>query len=483
MDALVSMGFDRGDATTALRTKGTREKALEYLIENNKTPQKVKSTQSGSKPKKKKSTPKLSRAEKKRKKEMHQKREKERTEELAALKAMEEKKADDLKKRTIELKKEMAAQAESRKQQDEREKRAAKARAELKAIEKQKQIENERWAKRAAAEKTITSTEAALKEIEENYGPTRLALTCKTLSKIMKKIIQNPGQDKYKSIKLSSDIVQRAIVRPLGAWVYARRLGFQLNEARTHLVMSVPNTALLEREIQRLTKNRDALSTVIVGLFSSVNVNDSAEVERTYFALLELKSILHNVIALPEERNFRSVDTESEMYLRRLSPVKAALATLSHFGYKEHKNSEGKAVYLIVERPDLARFEAGLLDITKELLRLSVHTPIFLATHQLFKQNPVMVAANMTQQLQGAVNRILLDPHEQKYHKFNISKFFKRTGPVVGGYDFIQLFGFTLDLKANHARMPYPKGFDEQLIRLRYNDLTRSLPLAQRAAN
>ncbi len=81
---------------------------------------------------------------------------------------------------------------------------------------------------------------------------------------------------------------------------------------------------------------------------------------------------------------------------------------------------------------------------------------------------------------------ILGNPHEQKYHTINISKFFAPiTGggpPVDGGTALFVMFGFEVDLAGGVFRMPYPKPTDLERLRHRLQDLTRSFQTALQLA-
>ena len=163
------------------------------------------------------------------------------------------------------------------------------------------------------------------------------------LCKILRAILAHPSEAKYRSIKLHSDAVQKALVRPLGAWVTLRQLGFQLNAARSHLTCERPDLGLLARELDRFARVTDhpASGSVIPGLFAHVQGDHDAQSEEAFHTLIELQKVLHNVLSAPEERNFRSIDKSSDVYLRRLAPVPAAQTVLAHYGFRDHKNQAG----------------------------------------------------------------------------------------------------------------------------------------------
>jgi len=181
--------------------------------------------------------------------------------------------------------------------------------------------------------------------------------------------------------------------------------------------------------------------------------------------------ILGNVLALPGERNFRTIDTQSDTYQKRLAPVAQVISLLKEFGFKP-TGADGR--YLVIEENDLnvQHIQSGYNDLTEVLNQLANSTPIFRGTVSLLNKNP-NVAASVVEKLQAAIKRVLADPHEQKYHKINLEKFFKSTGPIEGGNKFLELFGFKVDVISQIAKLQYP-GLDVELLKLRSEDLARS---------
>jgi len=225
----------------------------------------------------------------------------------------------------------------------------------------------------------------------------------------------------------------------------------------------------LQEEAKRLGTFLNQTATIVPAVLSQVPKTIPIEVK--YFSCVELRKILGNVLTLPGERNFRTVDTQSDTYQKRLAPVPQVVQLLSEFGFKP-TGADGR--YLVIEEADLklAHIQSGLNDLNDVISRLAGSTPIFKATLALISKNPTTAAA-VVEKLQAAIKRILADPHEQKYHKFKLEKFFKATGQVEGGRGFLSLFGFEVDIISGIAKLPYP-GLDVELLRLRLEDLTRS---------
>lgn len=132
-----------------------------------------------------------------------------------------------------------------------------------------------------------------------------------------------------------------------------------------------------------------------------------------------------------------------------------------------------------MESPDLSLFEAGLVDLQSELSRLETTTPIFLGLQELIAANHAspQSAACLAYGVAGLLERILGDPSAEKYYKFNLTKFFRKVGPIVNGYPFLTLFGIQIDFQIDCGILPSPEAsnHDLSLLRCRCADLKRSL--------
>ena len=525
IDYLTDMGFPKSQALKALNAKKTRERALDYLIQitpsgasqpsssssnsssssssnrsSNEQKQKIKPSKpsqpkpaasSGGKSKSSRSRSgsshrELSAAEAKKLELKRKRNEEKRAAELALLQKQVEAQEQELKAKALEARKHQALEASRRKKEQDDAKRLAEVTAERARAAERKATEDAKWARKFAEEQTLVDIPSALSDLEANYGPARLAQTLNLVCKILRNILSHPAEPKFRSIKLANEKIQKALVRPLGAWVVMRRLGFELNPERTHLTMGQPDLALLQSELNRFQTASQGQATIIKGLFVAYGQDTKAsELEQAYFALIELKKVLHNVLTLPEERNFRSIDLTSEQYLKRLSVLPAAMKIIHHYGWRESKGEtksarhERSSEFLVVEEPDLKALEAGLLDIQKELARLGAFSPIFKATIELFSQNPAEVVVSFLKGLLGVLTRILSDPEQEKYYKFNLVKFFRKfnkNGHVfVNGKEYIQLFGFESSSE-NQDLVVLPsslKDRDLSLLQLKKDELLR----------
>jgi len=176
------------------------------------------------------------------------------------------------------------------------------------------------------------------------------------------------------------------------------------------------------------------------------------------------------VVALPDERNFRSIDIESSTYLKRLKPIPQITQILIDFGWKLSERKED--VYMVVDNPDIRKMESGVNELILEIKKLSRQTPIYKSVRFLLKNNPTDSANFVIEKLIGCINNIVTSPLEVKYHKFRLDKLFKKTGLVNGANELIRLLGFNIDVAKETAAIN--EGFDSELLKLRMGDLQRS---------
>jgi len=331
---------------------------------------------------------------------------------------------------------------------------------EIKEKEKAKQL-------REQQEQKLGDINGALQYMTDNYDVGRVQLMVGMLVRILTKIDRNPNNPKFCRININSPKINKALVRPLGGLLILRKLGFEA-EGNVYVLRRY-NSLALRAELHRFHSYLKQLGTVIPQSFSEIDPNIPRE--HVYFAACELKNILANVITLPDERNFRSVDTESTTFKHRLAPIPQIIDLLHHFGFTK---KEEKDMYLIVNKPDIRQMEAGVNDLIIEIKRLGLQTPIYRATRFLLKKNTIENASLVVDKLTLALNKIITTPQEQKYHKIKLDKFFSKTGLVDGGKEMFPLFGFQIDVPNQTAQISYPQGFDLEFLKLRVQDFQRS---------
>jgi len=383
------------------------------------------------------------------------------------LEEIEEQKAEELRRQALEARKALAEDTKRRKDEEELEKRR-KLMEKMKAEEETKRHEAaQRAAKRAKDEARFTSIPSALAHIESSYGLGRLHALCQLVSAIVTKIMANPQEAKYRSINMDKEKVQKALVRPLGGLVIMRMLGFK--EQDGHLVMSKPDLALLKRNLPLFQTAVKRQASAVPKIWSEVD-EKTTPVELRYFVLLELHNILYQAAAAPDVRDCRTVDTKPDSFKSRVGAIPQATQILSEFGFKPSTNG-----FLVCDGDiDEARFQAGLLDIKAEIDKLAPHTPMFKLIVAIAKRHGVEVMDDVVNRLHVAVNRILDTPYETKFHRVRLDKFFKSSGPIENGSKLFSRLGFKVDVVEQMAVMPYPVGFDPELLTYRRDDMLRA---------
>jgi len=478
----MDMGFTKDQSITALKKNKNKEAALEYLLTQGassvtpaseskiSTPVRTKgSSRKTSMDVDENETPRTKKISKEKKRQLQEKRlrdqkerEKERERLLQELNVAEKKDKSSI----LENKRILAEQARLEKEKEEAAKKLRKMEAEHQKALKRAQEAEESRRKKEERERSIKDIAGALKLIRKDYGVSRTQLICRLLTKILKKIIDNADEEKYRTISLDNQKIQKAFVRPLGGMVIMKKLGFV--EENGKLVMHQVRKSILSKALARFEKELQTTVTVIPELVKRISQNQTKE--NIYFALVELRNTLANVVSFPEERNFRSIDITSSMYINRLAIIPEIVQIFKEFGYKPEKNG----IFLVVEDPDVSMFEAGYNDASALCNLYGPQTDIYVATGNLLEENKIKRTSKFIEKLGGALKRVIDDPHEQKYHKINLQKFLANLGDDVNGFiEFLRLFSFKVHKDRTYAKLTYP-GYDLELLQLRYAELNRS---------
>lgn len=331
-----------------------------------------------------------------------------------------------------------------------------------KAEEEKKELKRIRDEKEAK----IKDIAQALSVMEAEYDVTRLQQFCKMIIQIIENVLKNPSEVKYRKIDLSNDKVQRTILRPLGGQVIMYMLGFKEEEGK--LVLYHVNTTLLRTELARLQSKLAATSTPIPRCVQQMEA-EKVSVETILYVLSTMKTTFTNVITMPDERNFRTIDTSTFAFQRVMS-IPPALAIYDNFGFKPTSGG-----FLVLEKPDVRALEAALNDIVEAVKGRAAQSPIYKAMLSLANRNPEAGVVAMVDTLQPAIRRIMETPDDTKFHKIVLSKFFARSGKLDGGYDFLKLFGFEVDVVKDVAMMPYPPPIDTDLLAFRLHRCTHPI--------
>lgn len=495
IDFFLSMGFNEAQTTEALgATKNNRDRALEWLIakadreheaqrQQQSKPQTKPVPPQSSPPPSTATSPGRPRVSKKKKTSRKKGSKKNGKSSSAATAAKEAKEALERAKVREQLEKEEHKRVEAfKKMKLEEAKDAATNAVKIKEQEHSNQVlaslqkdrameeavrseEKERKMKRQAAEAEIIGIENALARVKENYGIGRYKLMCTTIAKILTKIKNNPAEAKFRSLDLSSEKLQKAVIRPLGGMVIMRELGFKEKDGK--LDGSSANLSLIDSQLTNFVTESKSLETCVPREFQHLDATDEA----IYFAALEIRRLLSNVLAAHGDLDFMTVDMKSCAYRRRLTPIPQMLKILDEFGFKRlNETSE----FMRVLEPSLPLFEAGVIDINKQLTLLGPKTPIYRACLGLARDNGFKIANDVVDRLQKVVARVLAESHDDKFRRININAFFKKYGGqenVKGGIEFFRLFAFKID--EDEEVLGLSSRLDLELLKLRLEDCKR----------
>lgn len=155
-------------------------------------------------------------------------------------------------KHEIEKQKEVARQMEASRKTEEK---------------KQKEAAN-RVTKRRLQESKIGGFDSALKHLFDNYSIERVKETLSLLLKICTRILKNQDEPKFRRIKLSNKLIQRALVRPLGAMILARELGFvEDDECIEMKLVEEPKIRSLLKKIEQLIRSFPNFATGVPNFY------------------------------------------------------------------------------------------------------------------------------------------------------------------------------------------------------------------------
>jgi hypothetical protein len=385
------------------------------------------------------------------------------------------------------------AEAEALKEALRLRKEAEEKEKKLRAIEKERQLladraadVAERKARRDAEESKITSIDQALQRIKESYDVDRYHNLINLLIKVIQNILSDPDNEKFRTIRANSEKIQKLVVRPLGGQSIMRLLGFQQQENKEakmsdaefdaetsdfsfYLPKTKLNQQLLNGELKKLQQEVAGLTTIVPKMYAAIEKNKKYSLEDVYFGSLELYNILSNVTADSEAIDNLRIDVHSRSYIKRLKPIPEFLQLIDYFGFKPDPHG----VYLVNSKPDLKLIETGRIELQQQIAARAAATPIFKATQQLLLDNKGKIVKSFVEAVVAAAEKVLAEPHEQKFHKIKLDKFYAKTGEVKQGNEFFELMGFEADPVQQIAVLPYP-GYDPELLKLRTEDLQRA---------
>lgn len=346
--------------------------------------------------------------------------------------------------------------------------------------------------KRQEQESAFQDIPSALASIASNYDSVRYQLVRSTFAKIINKILQDPQNPKFQSLNLSSEALQQPILRTVGSFAILQALGFKQGpEERWTLEPAAVSTLGNHLRFFVSTTTQHTTSS-IPELLNVIDEKKPPSLETVYFVALELRNTFRNCINLPNNLEATSVDTETLNFRRRIKRIPLALQILTEYGFKQPERPGDVFWKCVVDVPHLTN---GVMELNRVIHQLAPLTPIAVGLKGLLQHNPPKIVAGVLDAVRDCLKKIVDVPQEAKFRRFKPDKLWRRIGGekgVLGGNEFLALFGFVVkehgDIVTNEdgaeeivdsntggsvAFMPFPKGFDPELIKLRLDDMAR----------
>ena len=411
---------------------------------------------------------------------------------LAELKVQE----DELRRKEKEARLAEAEEVKKRRDEEERKRKLAiinKAKAEE---AERRAAEAERAQHKVQRLATFQSLPDAIESFAAQYDTDRVHASYRLLVRVLSAVLERPQEDKVRVLREGSEVVQRLLVRPVfGLWVL-RWLGWEEVDRGGETVLVVAKDKVdvqrTRQVIETLNKELAGIVTPVPDLFASIlstlpqpsptspsltatadptAASTAPSAELVYYLALELRNTFLNVVTSPEERNFRSIDLQSANYTTLFAPFNPQLLdVLSSFGYAGDKSG----VYLVVEQPNVRRFEAAVIELDRLIAQLRRSSPIALTL-------PAVLAANagkgkrvklLVEQLQSMMDKVAADPHERKYQRVKLQPLWQRCGgEVADAQRLLAVCGFEVAERSEVAEMGEP--VDAEVVRLRGRELER----------
>ena len=376
---------------------------------------------------------------------------------LAELKAQE----DELKRKEKEARLAEVEEVKKRREEEERKRKMAiiqKAKAEE---EERRAAEVERQQHKTQKLATFSSLPDAIAAFSAQYDTDRVHASYRLLVRVLSAVLERPDEERVRMLRESSEAIQRLLVRPVfGLWVL-KWLGWEEVERNGETVLVLAKEKVDVRRtkqvIETLNKELAGIVTPIPDFFASLLASlppsspsltsstpapPTHSLELVYYLALELRNTFLNVVTSPEERNFRSIDLHSPTYDTLLAPFTPALLdVLDSFGYVKDKSG----VYLVVDQPNVRRFEAAVIELDRVIASLKPRTPIAVTLPAVLNANTgrgKRVKA-LVEQIQSMMDRVLTDPFERKYHRIKLAPLWQRCGgDVTDGHRLLAVCGF-----------------------------------------
>jgi UBA-like domain len=371
---LCDMGSTKKYAEKALRLNDNNlQRAVEWLLSNPDPNLQSQSQSQSTAMSVSSSTPKVKPKKKRTKRKSRTQssvEERERLDKMQRMVAEMEEREKEQQQRTAQERMQIAerlrAEAAMKKQRQEDQKKRDRIARKAAAAAKLQQERQERAARRNAIESKLTTVPAALEYLQSLGGTTTAISTCELIVKIVGRIIADPSDDKRRRIKRSAPLVQKCLVRPRGALVILKHLGFTDDDTKDVIIASKQSVGDMSKKIEPLKAFLKANSTPVDKLVAA-DEKAGIDVESLFFALEQVRDSLSSVISLPTSFDFCSIDTSADPYTKRLAVIPSSLAILKEARFKKNNPDD---VFIKVVEPDVSYLELIVIDINAHLGRL-----------------------------------------------------------------------------------------------------------------
>ena len=233
---------------------------------------------------------------------------------------------------------------------------------------------------------------------------------------------------------MASEGVQRLIVRPVfGLWML-NQLGWKEEDkggGERLLLWEIKDVQpeRVKEAVARLQSEMRGIVTPVPAFFASLS--SSVSVELRYLVAEELRGAFLNVVTEPTERNFLSIDRQSPTFLTLLAPLPGLPALLSDFGYEEDKSG----LYFVVQQPQVPRFEAAVLELSRLVQQLRAQTPLVECVQRMLREGQGkgrLVKESVLATIKAG-EKVLEDPHDSKFHRVRLDRVWRKVGGQVEG--------------------------------------------------
>jgi len=338
----------------------------------------------------------------------------------------------EIKARVLKLKKEreMKLKAEASKRKE----KALKDHIRREALaNKEREEELERERARRRLEERIKTPDECLDMITRRYGEESSRHTMLFISKIFRKIVENPRNEKYRNLSKSKTVVQDELVIRLGGSLFLKLFGWV--ETKEGFEFRKNNTEELEKAVRQI-ELRFRKKTNIPKLVGSMITSPEA----TWIGLSLIRKYLDNFRRSPSEMT-NKLNIEDADFKQWVGKNPQAIKILKSLGWTLIKKGEKKFFYLA--KPDDGLFVQALKDINIEMRKLAStrlrETRIFQEVFSIQKINGEAITNKLKGFILKFLGKITDEPLNIRIQRISIDKIEHK---IRGITPLLMAFGF-----------------------------------------